>query len=60
MKFVYCDESYDGNEPPNVLTISGFFSDQPTWNEIEKDWNAINCNFGVSRYHAQHLNGSKG
>jgi hypothetical protein len=61
MKFLfYCDESYDGREPPNALAISGFFSDQPTWNEVEKDWNSINCRFGVSRFHAQPLNGTRG
>ena len=35
----YCDESYDGNSLcPDALTISGFFSDEETWAEIEMQW----------------------
>src|ERR1035437_11159024 len=60
MKFIfYCDESYDGKEPPSALAISGFFSDQSTWNEVENDWNAINSSYGVSRFHAHPLNWGK-
>ena len=60
MKFLfYCDESYDGKEPPNTLAISGFFSDQPTWNDVEKDWSEINRCYGVSRFHAQPLNSAR-
>jgi hypothetical protein len=54
--FFYCDESYDGKEPPDYLALSGFFSDQQTWKSVEKDWNAINFRFGVTRFHAQPLN----
>jgi len=55
----YCDESYDGNpKEPNTLAISGFFSDQPTWDEVEKDWDVINHRYGVSRFHASALNGA--
>jgi len=53
----YCDESYDGNpQNPNILTISGFFSDQPTWDKVEKNWNEINHRYGVSCFHATDLN----
>lgn len=61
MKFLfYCDESYDGRNPPNVLAISGFFSDQSTWDKVEYAWNVINRRFGVSRFHAQPLNRLEG
>lgn len=62
MKFrFYCDESYDGNpKNPETLTISGFFSDQLTWKEVEESWIQINDRYGVSRFHAAPLNGGKG
>jgi hypothetical protein len=53
----YCDESYDGNvKSPNVFTISGFFSDQRTWNEVEREWSEVNGRFGVACFHATELN----
>lgn len=51
-----CDESHEGVDEPNTYTISGFFSDQPTWEEVEERWQEINCSYGVPRFHAQHLN----
>ena len=57
----YCDESYDGDsEYPNTLTISGFFSDQPTWEEVEEQWEDINRQYGVSAFHATDLNSGWG
>jgi hypothetical protein len=55
----YCDESYDGKAlNPDYFTISGFFSDQTTWEEIENDWNGINSAYGVEDgFHASELNG---
>ncbi len=55
----YCDESYDGNaENPKYFAISGFFSDHPTWEEVEREWVAINESEGVrGGYHATELNG---
>ena len=56
----YCDESYDCNpKKPNIINISGFLSDQPTWEEVEKDWNEINHRYGVPYFHATDLNGAK-
>jgi hypothetical protein len=56
----YCDESHDGNpKNPEALTISGFFSDQITWKEIEKSWLQINSRYAVSRFHAAALNHGK-
>jgi hypothetical protein len=56
--FRFCsDESYNGpKDDPNTFTTSGFFSDQPTWEEVENRWNEINQKYGVPRFHAQHLN----
>lgn len=51
-----CDESHEGVQDPNTYTISGFFSDQPTWEDVEERWHEINCSYGVPRFHAQHLN----
>lgn len=57
----YCDESYDGDSKlPNTLTISGFFSDQPTWEEVEEQWADINRQYGVSGFHATDLNSGWG
>lgn len=54
----YCDESYDGNaDSPDCFTVSGFFSDQPTWEEVEDEWEAVNHHYGVSEFHATELNG---
>ena len=52
----YCDESHEGVQEPNTYTVSGFFSDQPTWEEVENRWYDINGDYGVPRFHAQHLN----
>ena len=61
MKFIfYCDESYDGSEPPHFFTISGILSNYQTWKELEPAWNEINSDFGVSRFHAQPLNRKEG
>jgi hypothetical protein len=52
-----CDESHDGNPSrPNSLAISGYFSDQATWAEVEKQWSEINMRYGVLRFHAVALN----
>jgi hypothetical protein len=57
----YCDESYDGKAlNPDYFTISGFFSDQPSWEEVENDWSAVNLRYGVSAFHATELNRRKG
>ncbi|HEX3684731.1 MAG TPA: DUF3800 domain-containing protein [Bryobacteraceae bacterium] len=68
---LYCDESYDGSPPanasracplpstthePRTFVIAGLFSDQATWSDIESRWATANKRFGVSRYHASHLN----
>jgi len=54
----YCDESYNGNaKEPNILTISGFLSDEPTWKEGEKNWKEINNRYGISCFHATDLKG---
>jgi hypothetical protein len=61
VKFQFCcDESYDGNVLfPNTVTISGFFADSITWDEVEGQWDAVNRQFGVSCFHATALNGGK-
>lgn len=55
----YCDESYDNDAGnPKYFSISGFFSDQPTWEEVERDWRAINEAEGLlCGFHATELNG---
>jgi hypothetical protein len=53
----YCDESYDGKANADYFTIGGFFSDQPTWEEVEEEWNDVNLRYGVSGFHATWLNG---
>jgi len=56
----YCDESHNGNpKNPETLTISGFFSDQLTWKQVEESWVQINARYGVSRFHATALNHGK-
>jgi hypothetical protein len=56
----YCDESYDGNSlRPDALTISGFFSDEETWAEIERQWNSVNARYSVECFHATALNHGK-
>ncbi|MEI6608557.1 MAG: DUF3800 domain-containing protein [Deltaproteobacteria bacterium] len=56
----YCDESYDGNaKEPSIITISGFFSDEQTWKEVEKVWKEINNRNGISCFHATDLNGAR-
>ena len=53
----YCDESYDGNaRQPDVLNISGFFSDSDTWEEVEEQWGKVNDKYGVQCFHAVALN----
>src|ERR1035437_3660943 len=51
-----CDESHEGRQGSECCTISGFFSNIPTWEEVEERWDEINHNYGVPRFHAQHLN----
>lgn len=51
-----CDESHEGNQGSECCTISGFFSDLPTWKEVERRWAGINGNYGVQRFHVQPLN----
>ncbi len=55
-----CDESHEGVQESNTYTISGFFSNQSTWEEVEEHWHEINCSYGVRRFHAQHLNRLEG
>jgi hypothetical protein len=56
----YCDESYDGNSlRPDALTISGFFSDEATWAEIERQWSDVNARYSVQCFHATALNHGK-
>jgi hypothetical protein len=56
----YCDESYDGNPLwPDALTISGFFSDEATWAEIERQWRDVNARYSVQCFHATALNHGK-
>ena len=56
----YCDESYDGNSlRPDALTISGFFSDEATWAEIERQWSNVNARYSVQCFHATALNHGK-
>lgn len=64
----HCDISYDGTPEGNVkgerhdprtYVFAGFFSSESTWDEVERDWIAINKKYGVSRFHAAHLNGKK-
>jgi hypothetical protein len=57
----YCDESYDGNKKnePNIITISGFFSNETTWKNVENDWKEINNRYGISCFHATDLNGAR-
>lgn len=56
----YCDESFDGNPSrPDTLTISGYFADQITWEQVEKQWSEVNARYGVSRFHAAALNHAK-
>lgn len=53
----YCDESYDGKASnPDYFTMSGFFADQPTWEEVEEEWDAINRRYGILEFHATKLN----
>jgi hypothetical protein len=57
----YCDESYDGKAAnPDYFTISGFFSDQPTWEDVEDEWDAVNRRYGVNSFHGTELNGRTG
>jgi hypothetical protein len=51
-----CDESHEGKQGSECYTVSGFFSNLPTWDEVEDRWDEINRNYGVPRFHAQHLN----
>jgi hypothetical protein len=51
-----CDESHEGKQSSECCTISGFFSDLPTWKEVENCWAEINRSYGVQRFHAQPLN----
>jgi hypothetical protein len=51
-----CDESHEGRQGSECCTISGFFSNIPTWEKVEERWDEINHNYGVPRFHAQHLN----
>jgi hypothetical protein len=65
----YCDESYDGSPPgntrrkggipwePTTYVVAGFFSDEKTWDDVERRWSAVNDDLHVPRFHASHLNG---
>jgi hypothetical protein len=56
----YCDESYDGKaNDPDYFTISGFFSDQPTWEEVEQGWRIVNQDV-PGGFHATELNRREG
>jgi hypothetical protein len=37
-----CDESHEGKQGSECYTISGFFSNCPTWEEVEERWQGIN------------------
>jgi hypothetical protein len=57
----YCDESYDGNPiDPDIFTISGFFSDELTWSEVQGEWSEVNRYYGVASFHATELNCGRG
>lgn len=47
-------------QSPNVFTISGFFSDQLSWDEVESQWSEVNRRFAVSAFHATELNRGSG
>jgi len=58
---LYCDESYDGRaSTPDCFTVSGFFADQSTWEEVEDEWSAINRDYGITEFHATKLNSRGG
>ncbi len=48
----YCDESYDDG----VYTVAGLIAETSEWEAFEKRWHHIPKQFGVSRFHASHLN----
>lgn len=62
----YCDASHDSTNAkrkpddapfePRSFVVSGFFSDAPTWDKLERAWVRRNALEGVPRFHASHLN----
>jgi hypothetical protein len=48
----YCDESYD----KGVYTVAGLIAEATEWDAFEKRWHHVPGKFGVSRFHASHLN----
>ena len=58
MLWFYCDESYD--QPTRTYCVAGLLGDEQTLTKLETNWQGINARFGVSRFHATHLNGFKG
>lgn len=52
MLWYYCDESYH----EAVYTVAGLIAEASEWNAFEKRWHHIPKKFGVSRFHASHLN----
>jgi hypothetical protein len=55
-----CDESHEGRQCSECCTLSGFFSDHPTWKEVEERFAEINHRYHVQRFHAQPLNRRSG
>ena len=60
---LHCDLSYDGTSNvkgkphvPETYVFAGFFADDLTCESIERQWVSVNSIFGVSRFHAAHLN----
>src|SRR5208282_1459943 len=52
-----CDESYDSRKrDPRTYVVAGYFSDDATWQAIEVGWGEINSKYGVTIFHASHLN----
>lgn len=52
-----CDESYDSQTAdPHTYVVAGFFGDDITWTAVESRWVRVNAEYGVTRFHASHLN----
>lgn len=61
----YCDASYDGSSKdkikgkrhvPRTFVVAGLIAHEDVWNALEGAWTTFNNYFGVSRFHASHLN----
>jgi hypothetical protein len=49
---LFCDESYD----PGIYTVAGLIASEQQWEKFERRWTGVPQEFGVSRFHASHLN----